>query len=250
MARPLTATTIALAGFTALVLTGVMNGIDDWAVSNVMPALDPRSQGNGLVSTSGLWRPFPLGVPWWQKVLDLYNYPGSVIVSALVLVAACVVLVRSRKTVAAAFWVGAWLAANAAELLGKHVLTRPAVHWTAGATRIAVVPFDHSYPSGHTVRSVLVAATVAYAWPRLRWPAAIWLVLVPVSLVIAAAHTISDVVGGLLLGLLLVLGVHAMIPAWTRLTTFSDGSSAVSSAIRSSFARTSRAPSSSSPTKS
>jgi membrane-associated phospholipid phosphatase len=227
-----------------------MNRIDDWAVNNVMPALDPSSSGSGIVSARGLWRPFPLGVPWWQKVLDLYNYPGSVLISAGVLVAACIVLLRRRDCPAAILWTGAWLVANAVELLGKHVLSRPSVHWSDGATRITVTSFNNSYPSGHTVRSVLVAAIVAYAWPRLRWPAAVWLLLVPVSLVIAAAHTVSDVVGGLLLGLVLMLAVHAMIGAWIRLATSSGSSSSVSSAIRSSFARISRAPTSSSPTRS
>ena len=59
-----------------------------------MPALDPLARGSGLVSGNGLWRPFPLDIAWWKKVLDAYNYPGSVLASVVIVAIACWVLVR------------------------------------------------------------------------------------------------------------------------------------------------------------
>jgi membrane-associated phospholipid phosphatase len=244
MGRAIAATAAALAAFTGLVLTGVMNGIDDWGIDRVMPALDPLSRGHGLVSSTGLWKPFPWHIVWWQKVLDTYNYPASALPSAVLVAIACWVLLRRGQRWPALVWLGAWCAGNAVELLGKHVLTRPDVYWHE---RVHVAPFDSSYPSGHTMRSVVIAALVAYVWPRLRWPAAIWLLFVPPSLVVSAAHTISDVVGGLLLGLLTVLAADAMIRRWTPLPTSSSSSSAESWETRSQSSPTSPAAASSSP---
>jgi len=250
MARALAATAAALAVFTTLVLTGAMNGIDEWAADHVMPALDPTSGRQGVVQPNGLWRPFPWHVVWWQKLLDAYSYPASVLVSGAIVAAAVAVLVRRGQGRSAVVWAGAWCAANAAELLGKYELTRPAVYWSNSVERIHLLPFDNSFPSGHTARSVVLAAILAYAWPRARRAAAAWLVLIPVALVVAGAHTISDVVGGMLVGLLLVLVAHAMIGRWTLSPASSSASSEGSWATRSSFLRISRANASSSLTKS
>ena len=81
MARALLVAAAALAACTVLVLTGALTGIDDWAIDHVMPALDPHSHV-GIVSSSGLWRPFPLDAPWWGKLLDAYLYPASFLASA------------------------------------------------------------------------------------------------------------------------------------------------------------------------
>src|SRR6476646_2277324 len=102
MARALAATAAALAVFTILVLAGATTRIDDWAIDHVMPTLDPRSQG-GIVHTRGLWRP---------KLLDVYLYPASFVVSALVVATLCTILARNGRRESALVWLGAWLAAN------------------------------------------------------------------------------------------------------------------------------------------
>jgi membrane-associated phospholipid phosphatase len=245
--RGIAATLVALAVVTALVLGGVLTGLDEWGLDHVMPALDPTSPGNGIVTSHGLWRPFSLDIPWWQKALDLYTYPGSVFASGLVLVIACVVLVRRAHRWPALVWMGAWVAGSGIELVGKYVLTRPALYWTDGRARLHVAPFHNSYPSGHTVRSVVIAAIIAYVWRRARVLVAVWLAFVPVCLVIVAAHTITDVTGGLLLGALIVLVAHAMIRAWTPSPRFSRSSSGESSGTRRSSWPTSPDKRSSSP---
>ena len=61
------------------------------------------------------------------------------------------------------------------------------------------------------MRAVLVAGVVAFVWRRVGWPAAVWALLVPVCLVASSAHVPSDVAGGLIFGLLVVLVTYAAI---------------------------------------
>ena len=78
MGRAIATTLVALAVLTALVLAGVLTGLDEWGLDHVMPALDPRARGNGIVSTHGLWRPFPLHIPWWlTSVAKRQRVPSS-----------------------------------------------------------------------------------------------------------------------------------------------------------------------------
>jgi membrane-associated phospholipid phosphatase len=249
MARALLATAAALAAFTAIVVGGAMQGVDNWAVNHVMPGLNPFAR-HAVVSRTGLWRPFPLDSEWWEKVLDTYLYPASFLISALIVTGSCLILARRGERVPAVVWFGAWVAANAAELAGKTGLERPDLHWTNGRETIPLYSFDSSYPSGHTTRAVVLAAIVAYVFPRLRESAAAWLVLVPFALVIAGDHTISDVVGGVFLGLLLVLAAHAMMRRWTRWWTSSSGSSEESSATQKPSSPILRAARSTYPTRS
>ena len=248
MARALASIAAALAAFTGLVETGVLTDVDNWAIDHVMPALNPHANVP-IVTSGGLWRPFPLDAAWWDKLLDVYLYPASFLISAALVVACCTVLAR-RERVAAGIWLAAWLGANAVELAGKVALERPAVHWSNGPRPVHVVSFDHSYPSGHTARAVVLAAVVGYLVPRARVPVAAWAVLVPPALVVAGAHTVSDVVGGALLGLLLAVGAHAIIGWWTPSPTSSGASSTASSAGPTRSSRTSRASASTSPTPS
>jgi membrane-associated phospholipid phosphatase len=249
MARALAVVAAALAAFTALVLTGVLTGIDDWAIDHVMPGLEPHSDVS-VVSSTSLWRPFPLHAAWWEKLLDIYLYPASFLVSGVLVVTCCALLARRGRPAPAVVWLAAWLGANAFELAGKAGLQRPDVRWSNAPRPVHVLSFDHSYPSGHTARAIVLAAVVAYAFPRLLFLAAAWFALVPVALVVAGDHTVSDVVGGMLLGLLLVLAGHAMIPGWTRWRTSSSSSNTASSAMRRPSSPTSRAARSSSRTAS
>ena len=249
MTRAIAATAAALAAFTAAVLAGGLTRVDEWAIDHVMPALDPRSDA-GIVTSSGLWRPFPLHAAWWDKALDIYLYPASFLVSALAVSLGCAVLLRRGERVPALAWLGAWLAANALELAGKVGLSRPEVHWSNGPRPVHVAPFDHSYPSGHTARAVVLAAMAGYLFSRAREAAAAWVLFVPVLLVVGGDHTVSDVVGGMLLGLLLVLAAHAMMRGWTRWATSSQSSSRAASGTPRPSSPTSPAARSSSPTSS
>lgn len=250
MARALAATAAALAALTALVLAGATTGIDNWAIDHVMPGLDPLDQRARLVHSEGLWRPFALDTTWWEKVLDLFVYPASVLVCVLVLAWAVVVLARSGRVWAALVWPCAWVLANALEVAGKHELTRPGVFWSNVVPRVHLAPFDQSYPSGHAARAVVIAGLVAFVRPRFARPAFGWAALVGPVLVIGGDHTVSDVAGGALLGFAVVLAAHAMIRRWTLARTSSNAWSVASWEIRSRSSPTSQAGASSSRTAS
>jgi undecaprenyl-diphosphatase len=121
---------------------------------------------------------------------DLWLYPASVLVSGL-LIALC----RTRVLL------GAWFAGTAVEVLVKGTLARPDLH--QGARHL--VDFDQSLPSGHTIRSLLLAAAVARAFPRFARGAWAWAASVWILLVAQGWHVPTDVVAGLLLASGLVL---------------------------------------------
>jgi membrane-associated phospholipid phosphatase len=118
--------------------------------------------------------------------------PATVIVAL-----ACAALPR-RHAISLA---GAFVAVNAVEAITKTALTRPALYRHG----VHLAGFDNSYPSGHTVRSVLVAAAVAAAWPRAgRWAAA-WAVCSVAMLEVGGLHVPTDIAGGLLIAGALVV---------------------------------------------
>jgi membrane-associated phospholipid phosphatase len=209
MTRALAVTAVALVLWTVVVIAGGTTTLDDWAVNHVMPGVRFGS-GSGLVTLTGLWRPFPLDAVWWDKILVACLYPASFLVSLLAVVTASAVVARRGRPLAAALWVGAWIGANALELVGKVALERPGITWIDAGRPTQMSSFDHSYPSGHSARGIVLAALVAYLYPRTGPVAAAWVVLMTAALVVAGDHTVSDVVGGALVGSLLVLAVHAI----------------------------------------
>lgn len=169
-----------LSGFAALaiaVAAGVFTGLDQWGVEHLMPGA--RLTG-GQPSLLDALVPFA-GTHWgsaWSVLVNVVTVPASF------LVALAIVAWRSRVLAALL------LAAVAVETLCKEVLTRPELHH---GTR-HVVAFDDSFPSGHTLRAVIVAGALASPW------ATAWAVAAIVVLQLAGWHTPTDVGGGLLLG--------------------------------------------------
>jgi membrane-associated phospholipid phosphatase len=210
--RPRTLLALALAaGFAALALAvahaDAVHHVDEWAVRHAMPGLSPRDRAPSALAGA---------VPFWLVSLhdralirvatDLWTLPASPLVSALLFGGGCLLLLRRGARGAAAAWAAVWLVGNAAEALTKHVLERPALYAVDRGTGIHVLDFDHSYPSGHALRSVLLAGLVAVLWRRFGAPAAVWAAVALPLLLVAGFHTPSDLVGGVLLaGLLLAL---------------------------------------------
>ena len=161
-----------------------------------MPWLSPVAHPQTIVS---IMLPFNGPMPSAEIPLKLWTYPASVPVSALVLSLCCVLLWRRGRHAAAAAWAAAWVVANAVEVLGKSVLHRPALHMLWHGGHAHVVGFDDSFPSGHTLRALLVAVVVGVVWRRARSAAAAWAVVTLALLVVTNAHTPSDVLGGVLL---------------------------------------------------
>jgi undecaprenyl-diphosphatase len=79
--------------------------------------------------------------------------------------------------------------------------------------------FDpHSFPSGHATRAVLLAVLAASLGPV--WFGVlicVWAPLVCFSRVLTGLHYFSDILGGMLLGLLLGLVFTAASPLWLQL---------------------------------
>jgi membrane-associated phospholipid phosphatase len=195
---------------TTLVALGTLTRVDRYAVDHLMPWLDLNQHRRSPLA--GYWRPFPLGVSTGAKLLDLLTYPCSLLISTLCIGGAALHMWRRGLRVAALAPVAAWVIGNGVEFVGKHTITRPALYGTRGGVRIHISSFDDSFPSGHMIRGILVAYALVLAWNlRLRWIVALWVVVVAPTLVLQAAHTPTDVVGGALIGVMLVLLMRAAV---------------------------------------
>jgi len=173
---------IALA---ALVGVGVLTGIDQWSVDHLMPGGAFSGDESGLLSAVvPLW-----GAHWddgWSIAANIVTLPAAFVI------AVPLVAWRSRPLALAL------VVATLVEWVFKHSLDRPALY--DGTHHIT--GFDSSYPSGHTLRTILVAA--AFASPL----SAVWAVASIGLLQLAGWHTPSDIAGGILLGLLALLGAR------------------------------------------
>lgn len=174
----------AFAILAVLVAAGACTGLDQWALDHEMPGGRFTTNEASLVAAL-----VPLyHTKWhdaWSVAVNVVTLPASFVIAFVLGV------LRSRRLAVVL------VAATAVETLCKHVLTRPALHHGA----LHVVGFDDSFPSGHTIRAVLVLG--AFAHPL----TVLWAVASIVLLQLAGWHTPTDIVGGVLLGLLgLLLG--------------------------------------------
>jgi membrane-associated phospholipid phosphatase len=174
-----------LATLTAtLSATGVLHGIDQYAVDHLMPWLQVRHYP--LVTLGGLTIP-SIDPPAGNIALELWTYPAAVLPSLLIVLVAARRLGRPAGLV----WCALWCAGNAIELAGKLSLRKPDLYHHA----FHVSAFDTSLPSGHTIRSLLAAAAVATAWRSGRL-ALVWAATIPFALVVSGAHAPTEVVTG------------------------------------------------------
>jgi membrane-associated phospholipid phosphatase len=215
----------AFAIVAVLVSLGAFTWLDQPAVRHAMPGLEPTltepvSAATVLGPVSGGHTPFDLAS-------DIWLYPASVPLSLLALAVAAAVLARRGRVREAVLWLVAWGAANGVELLGKGLLRRPALSLHG----VHVVGFDDSFPSGHAVRATIVVAALLVAVPAARKAVAVWAATVPPMLVAAGWHTPSDVIGGILLGLVCVAAVRYASRRWTASANRSTSSSVVSHAV-------------------
>lgn len=187
------------AALAVAVAAGAFTGLDQWSVDHLMPGASFNAQEAGLAEALvPLW-----GTHWdnaWSVAANVVTLPASFLVA----VALCAWRSRTLAVLVVAF--------TAVEALCKEVLTRPALH--DGAQHI--VGFDTSFPSGHTLRTVILAALVVQPL------GAAWAVASIVLLQLAGWHTPSDIAGGVLLGLLAVL-VARVLPDRVRWASARQG---------------------------
>ena len=221
-----------------LVDHGSLAQFDQWCVSNLMPWL-PHGFKPGRGSSRFLLpaTKHTLG----GTLVELWTYPAAVAPSLVVVAVAAEALRRRGQRRAAAAWLGAYVVGNVVELLGKGALARPAL-FTHGRH---VTPFDQSYPSGHALRALLLAAAVAWTWRRARVALA-WAATVPFALVALGDHTVTDVVGGALAAAALAIVAASYASAstsernarwWSRVTVGSSARGKLDSFASTSDAR-------------
>jgi len=174
------------------VAAGAFTRVDQWSIDHLMPGGSFRNNKTNIAD--GL---VPLLHSGWGSAysvaVNLVTLPASFLI-ALVIVAACSRVLGAALVVA----VGV-------EVICKELLTRPALFH--GSLHIAA--FDSSFPSGHALRTVIVAAAVTWRWPRLRVAAIAWAIASVVLLLLAGWHTPTDLAGGVLLASLALLGARS-----------------------------------------
>jgi membrane-associated phospholipid phosphatase len=186
---------LGLGALTVMAATGASNPFDQYATAHWMPEL--TGQTPPLVTLRGLALPDAHG-SFFAVVLGLWSYPASFVASAGVITACGLTLNARGRAREALPWCSLWVLGNVVELIGKLIVTRPTLPPPPGRPHLDLHGFDHSFPSGHTIRAVIVAAALAYTWPRIRPAALLWGVTAPLTLVPLAEHVPTDVLGGLL----------------------------------------------------
>jgi membrane-associated phospholipid phosphatase len=203
-----------------LVAAGAFDAVDSFAVHHLMPGLGTNRETPSLLESA---------IPFFhqdrtttvERVANVLTLPASPLPSLLLLGAGCLLLWRRGARSEALLWAAAWVAGNAIELLCKTVVERPAlfVHQPGRRYPDHVFPFDSSYPSGHTLRALLLAAVAVRLWRRW-WPLFLaWAVTVVVALEVAGEHAPSDLLGGVLLAAFLAACVRVLEPVAAKSST-------------------------------
>lgn len=184
----------AFAALAVLVAAGTCTRLDQWAVDHAMPG----SAFGGKPTFADALVPL-LGSQWhgvWHVASILVTMPASFTPALLITLAACIEL-RGR---AAAALAAGFVCGNVIEVVVKETLTRPALY----ADGAQITGFDASFPSGHTIRTVLIVVAVAWAWPRLTWWAVAWALPSIALLLLGGQHVPSDIAGGVLVAAMVV----------------------------------------------
>jgi membrane-associated phospholipid phosphatase len=179
-----------------LVASGAATSLDEYAMRHLMPGFNPTGQAPPLLRS--LER--PLGGASLADWGDLVTSPAALVPASLLILTGLLFLLRRGRRLTALAYAAAFLLGNGIEALTKLTLTRPALSASWNGASVHARAFDNSFPSGHTLRAVLLAALAVTLWQRAGLLAVAWAGAVIVTLVEKGFHTPSDVAGGLLLG--------------------------------------------------
>jgi membrane-associated phospholipid phosphatase len=190
----------AFAVLTAAVAADALRPVDRYAIHHLMPFADDSVAGT--IAPSEPWnaiRPILRGHRSLAQSAGALAFAPADTISALVLAAGATLLIRRRGRPwrAGAVWIAAVVAGLVVEVTGKIVI--PQIQYTY-ASVVFGVKISGTFPSGHTTRSVIVAAMVVSLWPRVLPLALAWVVYVTSVLELGGLHVPSDIAGGFLIG--------------------------------------------------
>jgi membrane-associated phospholipid phosphatase len=202
-----------VAAFVALgfaISVGVLRGFDQWSVDHVMIWV-----GAGQPSWISTNLPlFPSGYhplhPFGALAVNVVRLPASVGPWMLLYGAALALLLRRGLRTATVAFAGIGAAGVVIELGGKHLVERSPVTLTVGSSVGQVDALTASFPSGHMLRGVLLAGVLAFLWPRLFPLLVAWVALLGPMLVLGGVHLPSDVLGGLVIAIALVVTANGV----------------------------------------
>jgi membrane-associated phospholipid phosphatase len=185
---------------TGLVAADALRPVDRYAIHHLMPYASDSVAGTIAPSEpESAIKPIVHGHRSLAQSIAALAFAPADSISALLLAAATTLILRRRGGPwrAGAVWIAAVLAGLAVEGAGK--LLVPQIPFTYRSVVLGV-NIDGTYPSGHTMRSVIVAGMVICLWPRLRLLVAAWVVYVTAVLELGGLHVPSDIAGGYLIG--------------------------------------------------
>jgi len=194
---------VLLAAFvvlTGLVAAHALRPVDRYAMHHLMP-YDSDSVAGTIAPSEpeNAVEPIAHGHRSLAQSIAAVAFAPADSISALLLAATATVVIRRRRGPwrAGLVWIAALLAGLAVEGLGKLLI--PQVKFTY-ASVVFGVKIEGTYPSGHTMRSVIVATMIVSLWPRIRPLAIAWVVYVTAVLELGGLHVPSDIAGGYLIG--------------------------------------------------
>jgi len=194
---------VLLAAF--LVLTGLvaaqaLRPVDRYAIHHLMPYASDSVAGTIAPSEpENAVKPIVHGHRSLAQSIAALAFAPADSISALVLAAVATVVIRRRRGPwrAGLVWFAALLAGLAVEGLGKMLI--PQIKFTYSSV-VFGVKIEGTYPSGHTMRSVIVATMIVSLWPGARPFAIAWVLYVTAVLELGGLHVPSDIAGGYLIG--------------------------------------------------
>lgn len=190
----------AFAALTIAVAAHALRPADRFAIDHLQPFTNDNVAGTiAPAQPQRALRPVIAGERSPAESAAAVAFAPADAASALVLAAGAALLLRrrGRSWAASGAWVAAVVVSLAVEGAGKLVV--PQLAFTPPST-ILGVEIAGTYPSGHTMRAVLVAAMAVVLWPRLRPVAVLWVAYVTAVLELGGLHLPSDIAGGLLAG--------------------------------------------------
>lgn len=151
-----------------------------------------------------LWIQEYVRAAWLDAIVPVYSSLGNGGVIWIAMAVVCLFNKRYRH-VGVAMLCGlalGWVVGNA---FLKPIVARPRPCWLDSSVSMLIpVPEDYSFPSGHTLSSV-IAATVLW-WSKIRWLGIVGIVLavfMALSRLYLFVHFPSDILAGILLGILI-----------------------------------------------